>query len=161
MKGRVDNRCIKIVSEIAQIDLAELEAFVLSHPHGNFFQSTKAFQFYQAVNNNQPILLVAKDGEKIVGSLLAVIIREGKGPKGFFSRRCIVSGGPLGVEDDVKICADLLSALNEKVRNKAIYTQFRNFYDMSLLNNAFTQQGWLYEEHLNILIDLTKPESDL
>ncbi len=152
---------MEIVTEPEDIDLPEVEKFVVNHPNGNFFQSTEAYQFYRTVKYNTPLFIVAKDGPEIIGSLLAVVVREGKGPKGFFSRRCIVSGGPLVKNDDPEICAGLLSALNTNIKGKAIYTQFRNFNDMHQINHVFLELGWKYEEHLNILIDLRKPEDAL
>lgn len=152
---------MKIYSETNQIDLTKLDKFVYNHPHGNFFQSVNAFLFFQSVDNYEPILIVASEDEGIVGSLLAVVIKEGKGLKTLFSRRAIVWGGPLVKDDDPEILFKILEKFNEISKQNAIYSQFRNFYDMKKFLNAFIEQGWVFEEHLNIIVDLSKSEDDL
>jgi len=76
-------------------DHTELEAFVRTHPFANFFQSAKAVEFFRLVPNHTPILITAWENDKIIGSLVAVLIKEGNGLRGYFSRRLIVWGGPL------------------------------------------------------------------
>ena len=113
---------MKILSDIVDINLDNLEQFVYHHPHGNFFQSTKAFSFFQSVENYEPVLLVAKESDEIAGSLLAVMMKE-KGIKGYFSRRCIVWGGPLVKDENTDTVHGLLNKLNQIVYLKAIYTE--------------------------------------
>jgi len=152
---------IKIITDTSKIDLNDLEQFVYQHPHGNFFQSTKAFYLFQAVDNYDPILIVALNGEEIVGSLLAVVIREGKGQKGYFSRRCIVWGGPLTIGDNPEICAGILSELNRLALRKAIYTEFRNFVGQTHRNGLFTETGYQFNNHLNFIIMLDNKDEVL
>lgn len=152
---------IDVVKTLSGNNCEAIENFVLHHSRGNFFQSTKAFQFFKAVDNYDPLFIVARDGQEIVGSLLAVVIRESGRVKGFFSKRCVVWGGPLVKEGNLKICENLLSAFNDAIRRKAIYSQFRNFYDVSAFKGGFNAQGWYYEDHLNIIIDLSKTEEQL
>ena len=152
---------IDIIHDLCESDCSAIDAFISQHPHGNFFQSTRAFRFFKAVENYEPLLFVARDGQEIVGSLLAVVIRETGRVKGFFSRRCVVWGGPLVKEGNPEICENLLSAFNETIRRKAIYSQFRNFYDVSAFKGGFNAQGWYHEDHLNIMIDLSKTEEQL
>jgi len=149
---------MQIITDTSEIDLNKLEQFVYHHPHGNFFQSTKAYLFFQAVENYDPVLIVAMDGKKVVGSLLAVVIKEGKGLKGYFSRRCIIWGGPLVKEDNPEIYDRLLNELNQIAVQKSIYSQFRNFSDLNGFRENYDKHDWLFEDHLNIIIDLSKSE---
>ncbi len=152
---------MKIITDPSEIDLNKLEKFVYHHPHGNFFQSTKAFLFFKAVDNYEPVLIVALDGEEIVGSLISIVIREGKGLKGYFSSRCIVWGGPLVKDENPEVYSIILSKLNEIAHKKAIYSQFRNFFALNSIKENFNKQGWLFEEHLNIIVDLSKSDDVL
>lgn len=134
--------------------MSELEKFVFHHPQGNFFQSPKAFQFFQSVDNFEPILLVAFKEREIVGSLLIVVIREGKGLKGYFSRRGIVWGGPLVQEDNPGVWMDLLGKLDEIISQKVIYTEFRNFRDQQFRKDLFQDKDYQWTEHLNYIVSI-------
>jgi len=152
---------IKIITDISETDLNKLEQFVCHHPHGNFFQSIKAFHFFQVIDNYDPILIVALDGKEIIASLLAIVIREGNGLKGFFSSRCIVWGGPLVKDETPEVYSIILSKFNKIAKKKAIYTQFRNFSDLSSVKENFNKQDWFFEEHLNIIVDISKSDDVL
>lgn len=145
---------MKFIADIKQVNLFALEAFIFNHPYGNFFQSTKAFQFFQSVDDYDPIFIVAVDGEKIVGSLLAVVIKEGKGLKGYFSRRCIVWGGPLVQEDNPDIWADLLKNLGKLISEKTIYTEFRNFRDQCVRKELYKKEDYQLNAHLNYIVSI-------
>lgn len=110
-------------------------------------------------------------GIRIVASLLAVSIHEEttaekrlKLLKPLFrklSTRTIVYGGPLFAGDlnaarRAECLALLLNALNNKVKGKSIFTQFRNFYDLSDSRTLFEQFGYEYQDHLNLLLDTTE-----
>jgi len=144
---------MKIISDIAEINFDYLKKFVYNHPHGNFFQSNKAYKFFQSVENYEPILILARDGDEIIGSLLAVLMKE-KGLKGYFSRRCIVWGGPLVKEDNPHIAHGLLDKLNQIVSSKTIYTEFRNLYDIRWAQASFLENGFQFNDHLNYVVKI-------
>ena len=99
----------KILYDSESIDRISWMNFVMSHPEGNFFQTTQAFQFFNSLDNIEPIVLVAVEpDDRIIGLLCACIFRESNGLKGYFSRRCIGWGGP--------ICGNMETAL-ELLRN--------------------------------------------
>lgn len=152
---------IKIIDEIAEGDFTTWGTFVENHSQGNFFQSPRAFELFYSVDGYEPLLLVAYKNNKIVGSLLAVFTKEGGGIKGFLSRRFIVWGGPLVLGREPTVYSELLKNLNQIASRKAIYIQFRNFFDLSSFRDVFEFNGFEFEEHLNILIDLTKNEESL
>lgn len=137
--------------------LRQLEDFVRQHPHGNFFQSPSGFHFFQGVENYQPFLITAQTDSQLSGSLLAVNIKESNGPKGFFSRRCIIFGGPLIRADDADPQATLLGLLQELNGNtKSIYTEFRNHFDVSGFQAAFRKEGYDFNPHLNFIVTVAE-----
>ncbi|MGQ9644753.1 MAG: lipid II:glycine glycyltransferase FemX [Ignavibacterium sp.] len=105
-------------------------------------------------------MIVAKDKDEITGSLLAVCIREGKGVKGYFSRRCIVWGGPLVKKDEPHIVDELLNTLNRIISSRTIYTEFRNLFDMSSLQNVFLKAGYAFEERINYIVEIESVEEN-
>lgn len=149
---------INTLTDISKIDLNQLEEFVWHHPQGNFFQSIKAFRFFQAINIYEPILIVAVEGEEIVGSLLSVVMKEGRGVKGYFSRRCIVWGGPLIKDDDPVILVGLLKKLGTVTSRKSIYTEFRNFRNFGELKKIYKNVGFQFYEHLNYVVSIPSLE---
>ncbi|MCF8264846.1 MAG: peptidoglycan bridge formation glycyltransferase FemA/FemB family protein [Melioribacteraceae bacterium] len=136
----------------------ELETFVYNHPHANFFQSTKAYNYFSSIKNHSSILIVARNQHEIIGSLLAVLIKEGRGLKGHLSKRCIIWGGPLVKNDDDFVYRKLLISLNKLVENKAIYTEFRNLNNISSNSEAFFDNGYIFSEHLNYIVPIDNLE---
>ena len=149
---------MRITSEIKESNWPEIEKFVFNHTQGNFFQSSKAFRFFKGIKNCEPLFLVAKNDREIKGSLLAVVVREHGKIKGYFSRRCIVWGGPLVKKDAPETWAGLLDALRHRVSGMAIYTEFRNFEDMSMHKSIFESAGYDYNEHLNFVVHIESLE---
>lgn len=152
---------ISVLAEPHRIDLDELENYVLGHPHRSFFQSSEAFRFFSAVKNHEPVLLVAKRGQEIVGTLQAVVIADWSGSKGYFTKRAICWGGPLVSGDDPEVFTIILEEFDKIIARKALYSQFRNLFDMGTSRDHFEAAGWHYEEHLDIIVDLTLPEDQL
>lgn len=146
---------MKLDTDIKEIDQCKLEKFIFNHPYGNFYQSTKIYRFLQSVDNYDPILIVASEGDAIVGSILGVIVKEGRGIKGFFSRRAIVWGGPVVQEDDPDIWASLLKELNHLISKKAIYTEIRNFRDQTNNKTLFIKADYQHYEHLNYIVTIS------
>ena len=52
----------------------------------------------------------------------------------------------------------LLTFYEQHIAKEVIYSQVRNLYDMSWLRTSFEQLNYKYEEHLDILHDLTQSE---
>ncbi|MGK9477955.1 lipid II:glycine glycyltransferase FemX [Melioribacter sp. OK-6-Me] len=152
---------IKIITVPENIDFLEWSQFVYNHPYGNAFQTPEMYQVYQHTPLYEPILVVAKDNEKILGMLLAVVQKEYPSPLGFLSARSIIWGGPLVVNNDEKIIKQILHEYDSLARTKVIYSQFRNLWAQNSEKKVFEELAFTYEEHLNILVDLTKSENDL
>lgn len=153
---------MRITSEISNINFNKLDSFIYNNPHTNFFQSVNAFQFFSNVENFEPLLFVATDSDEVVGSLLSVVMREGKGIKGYLSRRCIVWGGPLIKDDNSDVLELILKAYTKEIKGEAIYSQFRNLWQWTnKQKEIFKKNGYDYEAHLDILIDLNNSADDL
>ena len=111
---------MEINTKINDVSLARIDSFVSHHPNGNFFQSSKAVIFFQQVENHEPILIEVQENGDTVGSLLAIIVKESGGAKGYLSRRCIIWGGPLVRDEDPEIYMQILCRLNEIANQKSI-----------------------------------------
>lgn len=153
----------RIVNDSNLINRQEWSDFVFSHPHGNIFQTPEIFDVYRTSKKHEPIIVCCYNIEdnKLNGLMLSVIQKEHRGWIGKFSSRSIIWGGPL-VKDDSKNILDLiLKEYNNIISKKAVYSQFRNLYDTKNLISIFELNKYKFEEHLNILIDLTKTNEQL
>lgn len=137
--------------------LKEWEQFTLNHPNGNFFQSPAAFKFFESVRNHEPFVITVSKNDDLKGVLSGVIIKE-PGIKGYFSRRCIVWGGPICKIDD--LYGLLIDELNAYLDGKVIYTEFRNLFDISSLDNVFTNAGYEFEDRINYIVEIESVEEN-
>ena len=152
----------KIIKRIGELDKNKWSDFVYNHPNGNIFQTSEMYEVYQNSKNYEPVFLAVVNGKgEIAGTLLAVIQKEYSGLLGNFTARSIIHGGPLIKDDDPDILDFILKEYNEIIKKKAIYSQFRNLWEWGNYKEIFRINGFEYEEHLNILVDLTKTEEQL
>ena len=147
---------MKIINKPEKIDFKKWSDYVYNHAKGNIFQTPEMFHVYKQTKNYKPKITIAFEKEKIVGVLLSVIQKEYKSLPGLFTTRCIVFGGPLVDNKDPNIIEKILQAHNEMIKNKAIYSQFRNLFYLKDLENIFSKFGYHYEPHLDIHIDLNQ-----
>ncbi|MDP2923537.1 MAG: GNAT family N-acetyltransferase [Candidatus Omnitrophota bacterium] len=149
---------------VTELDRKKWADFVYNHPNGNIFQTPEMFEAYKNTKNWQPLFLSAVDcNDNICGLLLTVIQSEFGG---FFSRctaRAIVWGGPLlnPITQCSSTASTLLAALNDALAKKVLYIQFRNLWDLSEEKKYFINMGYIYKEHLNFMLDLSKGETQL
>ncbi|MCQ2336055.1 MAG: GNAT family N-acetyltransferase [Paludibacteraceae bacterium] len=113
----------------------------------SFFQSDIAYAFYSSLKCVKAFKVTTDKG------YVQGYIQQEKGLlKGFFSRRAIVLGGPVlypdATEEDV---TKLLQKLKQATKS-AIYTEIRAEKDYSEYKEAFTDIGFGYTPHLNVLI---------
>ncbi len=146
---------MRIVQEIARQKWSD---FVYRHPKGNIFQTPEMYEVYLKTKNYQPFFLsVISNSGEVLAVLLSVVQREAKGILGELTARSIILGGPLVINDERDIFELILNAYDEIAGKRAIYSQFRNMYNMEGFADIFSNLGYLLEDHLDILIDLTKP----
>jgi serine/alanine adding enzyme len=133
------------------------------HPQGNIFQTPEMFDVYKKTKNIEPVLIAVEDNiGDLVGILVAVIQKEHSGLLGNFSARSIIDGGPLVKDNSVNVLDFILKEYIKKIEDKAIYSLFRNFWKWSESERLiFHGNGFKFQDHLNILIDLREPEDIL
>lgn len=152
---------IYIQNGIENIDREKWSNFLLNHPAGNIFQTSEFFNVYRETKNYEPIFLYAIDDKNdLLGILLSVIIKSNGGILGRFSSRTIIFGGPIVRENDGRIINMLLGEFNKIIKKESIYSQIRNFVYFDN-KKAFLDNGYYFDEHLNIVIDLSKTEDEL
>jgi serine/alanine adding enzyme len=151
----------RIITDAESIDRDQWEHFVSDHPNGNVFQTPQMYEAYRATVNFKPIVVACYEEDAISGILLAVVQKEYKGIIGKLSTRSIIWGGPLITDNDIQVLEAIMNEYNKTIKKQSIYTQIRNIYSMEWAKNHFNKMGYIYEDHLNILIDLKKSKEQL
>lgn len=147
---------------LRQVDLEKWREFVYRHPRGNIFQTPEMYEVYKNTKNYTPIFLAAADErDKILGILVAVIQQEGRGIVGLLSARSVMLGGPLIEDDNTEVLKAIIGGYNEILKNSVLYSQIRNLRDPEFGKKIFADLGYVYEEHLDIHIDLNKDKDTL
>jgi serine/alanine adding enzyme len=156
------NETYRIVREYNAIDRRLWSEFVATHPNGTIFQTPEYFEIHQGALGFKPYIIAAIDQQNgIAGVMLAIISHVYNGFLGYFTSRAVIAGGPLVKDNDTTIANLLIRSYLQDKQVKVIYSQFRNLFDTSALKQAFEEAHALFEDHLNILIDLTQSEEGL
>lgn len=145
----------KITVDPAVVERSEWEDFVVHHPEGTVFHTPGMYEAFLGTRNWEPVLLLAiNEAKKLSGVLLAVIQREPGLIIGRLSSRSVMFAGP--VADDFPTIKVLLKKYMEVIRGRAIYTQVRNFnVPGEELKRIYSESGFVFEDHLNIRVDLS------
>ncbi|MFX0135576.1 MAG: lipid II:glycine glycyltransferase FemX [Candidatus Hodarchaeota archaeon] len=150
---------MKIVREVDRVKWAD---FVYNHPNGNIFQTPEMYEVYKNTKNYEPnFLAVVNEDDEISGVLLSVVQRENIRPISRLTERSIIWGGPLIKDEDTKVFTLILGEYEKIAKKRAVYSQFRNLFDMQKFSKIFYHFGYSFENHLNIIIDLKKSEEVL
>jgi serine/alanine adding enzyme len=154
---------ILIVKDIENKELCNgWDQFVRSHPLGTIFQSPDYFSIFLHQKEFEPIaVLLQNDHGEISGVLSGIIQYQFRGPLKAISSRCVVIGGPIVQNNDPGLLKELLSNFNADIKQRVIYTQFRNMSDMGFAIRTFMELSYKYEEHLNIHVNLKQGTDDL
>jgi serine/alanine adding enzyme len=154
---------LTLITDSEKLDQPGWSYFVASHPEGTVFQSPEMFEFLRNVPKFSPVIIaVSGENDRIAGVLLGVVIREMKGLAGYFSSRTVIYGGPL-IDPDAsnrqEILQMLLNGLISKVRNHAIFIQFRNFSSQVAMQKTFDAAGFHLRDRLNLIVDTSSMET--
>lgn len=151
----------RLVRSASGLDKKQWAVFVQEHPDGNIFQTPQMFDVYAQSEGFTPILIAITDEQEIKGLLVAVIQKENKKVPGIFAKRAVIRGGPLVENQDKQILGLIMKEYERIVKNKVLYSQLRNWADTSHFTPELKHLGYRYTDHLNLLLDLTRPVTDI
>jgi len=144
-----------------QVNKDEWNKFVYDNLKGNIFQTYEFYEIYKQTKNLEPVLIATKDDKEILCGLLAYISTEKPGIFSSLSRRAVIQGGPLYTTHGKNFLNTLMKKYDELVKKRVLFTQIRNLFDVSDIKDILEKEKYVYEPHLNFLIDLTKPKDKL
>jgi serine/alanine adding enzyme len=131
--------------------------FVDQHPQSNIFHTPEMFQVYARVRGYQPQIWAAvSDCGNVLALLIPVQVTLLAGILHRLTTRYIAYGSILCSPDPQgkEALALLLNTYTREKGREALFSELRNIFDLSEIQPVITQCGFLYEDHLNFLIDL-------
>ena len=143
----------KIV-EIKDIDRSAWDDLIKASSVATWFQTREAFGFFEDLSFLEAFAFGVESEKGLKGVAVGYIQKDGGKIKKFFSRRAIITGGPLLADDitEEELVA-LLNALKARLKRKTIYIETRNFNDYSHWRKIFETCGFGYEPHYDIWVD--------
>jgi serine/alanine adding enzyme len=142
------------------LDEGRWRHFVESHPLSNVFHTPEMFQVFAQTEGYRPTLWATIDGDgEALALLLPVQVTLKGGLLRYLTNRAVVYGSvlydpsPAGEE----ALAILLYAYIQEVGREVLFTELRNLSDLSAVQPLLNDYGFVYEDHLNYLIDLNRP----
>jgi len=148
---------------VTQLELTNWRNFINNHPQANIFHTPEMFEVFSRTKGYRPLLWAAVgDSGEVYALLLPVeIMLYDRLPKSM--ARMIVYGGvlcdssPKGSEG----LSILLDAYKKATRGKNLYTELRNISDTANHQPILTKHDFIYEDHLNYLINLDRSPEEL
>lgn len=152
---------LQIIDEFDKINKNEWENLLLSHPGSSYFQTPQMYLVYSKNKYYSPIIIACFEKNQLVGIMLAFVQSKYNQFLKYLSSRAVIWGGPIVKNNNPIYINEILKRYNIRIKNKAIYTQIRNLIDIKQNISVFANNGFIYEQHLNILIDITKTKETL
>tara|TARA_R110002073_G_scaffold72537_1_gene177531 strand:- start:538537 stop:539538 length:1002 start_codon:yes stop_codon:yes gene_type:complete len=118
------------------------------------FQTIEFYNFYNTTENLSADVFAIEDNN-VYQSLAVVTVQKETGFKSYFSRRAIIYGGIVLENDGGTVYLDeLLKNIISYYKGKAIFVEIRNNFDYGFSKQIFEKNNWMYEEHLNVQLNL-------
>jgi serine/alanine adding enzyme len=145
---------------VQQLDEGVQREFIDNHPQAKIFHTPEMFQVFARAKGHRPSLwAVVNSSGRPLALMLPVQVTLMGGLLHRFTARAIAYGsvlcapGPKGRE----ALTMLIQAYKEETRGNALFTELRNLSDLSDLQPVLNGNGFIYEHHLNYLVDLNRP----
>jgi len=121
------------------------------------------FQVFNRTKGCHPQLWAAVSEERILALLLPVQTTLLNGLLRHFTTRSVAYGSILCVpgEEGKAALSELLQAYTADVKHTSLFTELRNLYNLERCQPVLQQHGFAYEDHLNFLINLSRPAEEI
>ena len=148
------------ISIVRTLPEEEWRRFVEEHPDGNIFHTPEMFQVFARARGHRPTLWAAIDGNnRALALMLPVQVTLIDGLMRRFTTRAILYGSVLCApgSEGMEALGKLLQAYKRRVKGEVLFTELRNLSNLEVMQPILRQHGFVYEDHLNYLIDLRRP----
>jgi serine/alanine adding enzyme len=150
---------------VRQVDERRWREFVDNHPQSQIFHTSEMFQVFARAKGHRPSLWAAvRSNGQVLALLVPVQIVIAGGLLSFFTTRAVAYGSVL-VDPSAagqEALSLLLQAYSQGGSGRALFTELRNLSDLGRVQAILRGNGFIYEDHLNYLLDLQRdPETIL
>jgi serine/alanine adding enzyme len=149
---------------VQHLDEALWRNFVDNNLRGNIFHTPEMFRVFARTVGHIPELWAVLDGKSEVLALMTPVhITLMNGLLRRFTTRSVVYGSILAQgtargQDALRL---LLETYANNIRVHSLFTELRNLHNLEDLQPLLENCGYVYEEHLNYLIDLDRPADEV
>jgi hypothetical protein len=144
---------------INQLDEKSWIKFVDNHPQGNIFHTPRMFQVFKNTIGFKPELWVCVDDEwKVLALMIPVRISLNHNLHKLTTRE-VMFGGVLfeGSQNGRNALENILQAYLDHHDGSSLFTEIRNQSDIGQNIHLLEDFGFIYEDHLNYIINLDAP----
>jgi serine/alanine adding enzyme len=144
---------------VRELEETAWRAFVEQHPEGMIFHSPEMFRVFGRTKGCRPELWAAVEKRRIMALFLPVRIAWKGGALRPWTSRAVCFGGVLGYPgaEGNSALSFLLNAYAREIRHAVIFTEIRNRCDSGPIQPTLRREGFLFEDHLEYVIDLGRP----
>jgi serine/alanine adding enzyme len=145
---------------VHSLDEEKWRQFIESQPTSGVFHTPEMLQVFARVKGHQPTFWATVDDSHcplvlflpVEVTLMGGLLRR-------FTTRAVIYGSVLctpglGGQEALRM---LLRAYKQKIKGSILFTELRNLSDLSTVQPVLNDCGFIYEDHLNYLIDLDRP----
>lgn len=155
---------MKEIKVVRSLDEVLWRQFLLENPTANIFHTPEMFRVFSQAKGYMPHLWAAVDQQGQPRALLLsvkVTLMNGWIPR--LTTRAIAYGSVLCGPDvrSREALNLLLQAYKREEKEGALFSELRNLSDLGHLQEVLNEQGFVYEDHLNYLINLNRPAEEI
>jgi serine/alanine adding enzyme len=153
-------QAVRIVKKLNEKDWKQ---FVEQHPQGNIFHTPEMFNVFSRARGFHPMLYSAVRGDGQVEALFLPVQVTLNNLLRPLTTRAISYGSVLCMPSNEgrQALTLLLKTYVQDNRTTCLFTELRNVSDIEEQQTVLSEQGFVYEDHLNYLIDLNRSPEDL
>jgi hypothetical protein len=148
-----------IVADHRSIDRHDWTEYVLTQPTATVFHTPYAYDFLSATSSHEPFALFVRDSEKIVALMTGSVQTVGSSLISGFTRRALLMQTP--IYNDVESLDALLKLYIKYTGRKVVYTEIRNHLSEIMGLRVFNDNGFIWEDHLDIFMDLSQNPDEM
>lgn len=144
----------------SQISREKWWEFTDNNENCNIFTTPYMYDVWNATPGYKSFAFFAIDeNQEIKGILTGHLETVSKGLLSKISTRAVLMQSPVAINNGA--LSDLLSHYINFMKREAVYTEIRNNYDTLNQRIIYEKNGFKFEDHLNIIVDLSQTEDIL
>lgn len=148
---------------VRSLSVEQWQTFVDQHPKGNVFHTPEMFNVFSRTKGYDPELWAALQDGQVMALFLPVHISLRGSFLHHLTTRTVVFGGILnrtGTYGEIA-AKHLLHEYKRISGSHSLFTELRNISPLGDVSTVMLEEGFIYEDHLNYLINLERPVEEI